>query len=256
MSPWKFVYEKMSLWLLDHLDYELVDYVGVCDCCGDHSSEWPTPDKGVSYTDSYKRSMTICEGCYTLYESTIEAMGKERAPNVPNKFGMWLSVSVVVDQKGVTLIIPKGIKAKLPATFPLPFITYGEGEMTKKEVKQWMFQQEWSYPAVFIDDLGKKKKELVGSLEYTYSSRKVVLCSADERVFVNMDAVKECMHIANTIETRAQLNKIKKILNSMGAGKISPKELSRQVRDDEKMIALMKASTPDPVLRKYIAGLI
>ena len=170
MSPWYFVYERMGKWLLPYLsNYPLQDLSNtVCGNCGTRSDEWPTPNSGFpGYKDSYGTEMDICEACLTLYESSIDAMGIEhnrKTGPIPNKFGMWASVAVLAETDKLTIFMPGKIADKLPEGFPLDVVV-----ATKAEMRELIYTRDIHYPAVYIADLGKKKKDLVESIQFSTS---------------------------------------------------------------------------------------
>ena len=255
LAPWQFVSRQLTSWLLEHIDYKLEKQTEKCDCCGATPEQWPTPGEAVSYVDSYKRDLIVCEDCITLYLSNLEVMGTEAIRKggnaVPNKFGMLSSVRVVADQNGVTMLAPKKIADKLPDSFPVNLYVYD----SLADADIFLMTTEWEYPAVFIADLGKKKGEMVENLTYSYSPRRVRFCTAEKVEERNLDAIKACIEKAKTMEKK-ELSQALKLLAGTGGGKLSPAELFAEVKALPDTQELLKLATPDPVARMIIAKVL
>ena len=253
VTPWQFVSRKLTSWLLEHIEYQLVPHDSPCDCCAAKPDTWPTPGQASVFTDGYGRELHLCEDCITLYQSNADVMGIERAAGksgsvVPNKFGMLASVLVVVDQAGVTLMAPTKIAEKLPSAFPVNTYVYP----SLSDAYQRIYNGDWQYPAVFITDLGKKKGELVRNLRFSYSAEKAFLCTAEQVSSLNLSAVKECLSIAAGMDKKA-LNLAIKLMRDAPNGRITPAEMAQAVKDQPSVKSLLIAATTDPAMRIAVA---
>ncbi|MCA6065347.1 hypothetical protein [Thalassolituus marinus] len=253
VTPWQFVSRKLTSWLLEHIEYQLVSRDSPCDCCAAKPDTWPTPCKAAVVKDGYGRELHICEDCIPLYQSNADVMGVERAAGnsggvVPNKFGMLASVLVVVDQAGVTLMAPKKIADKLPSSFPVNTYEYP----SLSDAYQRIYTRDWQYPAVFITDLGKKKGELVRNLRFSYSAEKAFLCTAENVSPLNLGAIKECLNIASSMDKKARTLAIK-LMRDAPNGRITPKNMALAIKDQPNVKSLLIAATTDPVMRIAVA---
>jgi hypothetical protein len=174
-------------------------------------------------------------------------MGIERKAGaegvVPNKFGMWSSVAVIVDQDGATLLMPEKIISKLPENFPLKVIS-----ATKPEMTEALIFAEVKFPAVLISDLGKKKQELVQSLQFSLSDRDRVLCSADSTEHVNAVALKsglDALAVLSKKDRAAAINLLQQIVR----GDVSPRETANLTTDAPSVRTAIAATSKDPYQR-------
>lgn len=199
--------------------------------------------------DSYGSIFDVCEMCTTLYHSSVDAMGVERSGNVPNKFGMWPSVSALVSADETILMMPQKIKDKLPKAFPLKVLVKSE-----REKIDFLLNHDLSYPCIYVN-LGKKKPELMAALELSYSESRFSICSEDGTSTYNLKMVKDAIALFNGLEKK-QTTKIKKLLKEVISGRMSPADLMDGIGDDEGIIELLGAIGPDPYQRKlFLRGI-
>ncbi|MEY8199892.1 MAG: hypothetical protein RPS47_11680 [Colwellia sp.] len=250
-EPWYFTFEKLSKWILPYItDYPVISIPGsICGNCTQPSSEWPTPNMGVQgYKDSYGTVMDVCEACITLYESSVEAMGVERSKTVPNKIGMWPSVAVLAEPEKITLFMPDKIAQKLPESFPLNVVV-----ATKADMRKALYQNEITYPAVYISDLGKKKKDLVKSMRYSYSDSNFIMCSADQTSYINLNQVRSSIEQFLLLDKKNQKLAVSAIKGLVNGGK-TPDQVSDLVADFPDVAQLISKMGRDPYQRKFILG--
>lgn len=254
LTPWQFTSRKLCSWLLPHLQYDLEEISEPCSCCGAPPASWPTPEKAVLDKDGYGMDLVLCEDCIPLYNSTVEHMGVERLTGskseVPNKFGMWASVSVIADQNGATLYMPQKIFDKLPPGFPVKTVVWE----SKKQATELMTNADVAWPAVVISDLGKKKPEMVNSLVYSYGSTEVAWCSADETSLFNQEALLKIIELVKPL-AKKERTAISKALTQSAGGLVSPAGLYDLAMSNENLLKVLQLES-DPIARKFIARCI
>jgi len=246
ISPAHFMFENMTSWLVPHITECSVTNISdsVCGCCGQSSTNWPNANKGVKgHKDSYGTVYDLCTMCMTLFYSNADLMGVERAPRVPNKFGMWASVGALIEKGKTTLFMPQKIKDKLPDNFPLDVQVLTGGNKLK-----YVLQSDVTFPCLFIDDLGKKKAELMASLEVSYHSEIFYICKAEETTSFNLAAIKEAIAKFSELDSKEQA-KFKKLIKESSSGAISPMQLSEAVVESEALTALTRIIGPNPEQR-------
>jgi hypothetical protein len=253
--PWLWAHERLSKWLLDYLPaLTKVSHEQKCSNCLIHSSEWESPSLGIEqYTDSYGSRMTICSACYTLYESSEEAMGIERKAGkdgtVPNKFGMLASVAVLIEPTKTTMFLPDKIFQKLPSDFPITTVV-----STKAEMRAALLARKIEYPAVYISDLGKKKKELVASIAFSISDERFVMCSADDVKYLNLTECRNAIAEFNKLPDKKTQMEAVKTLRLIIDGHLSPEEASQVIEESPFLARFLESAGKDPYQRKFILG--
>lgn len=258
-NPWYFTYERMSKWLVPHMmdgseKAEVGDHSGaVCSCCGTPAENWPTPNSGYQFIDSYKISQTVCEACATLYFTNVNYMGVERTAKghpVAQRFGMLSSVVVIAHRNGCTMLVPTKIFNKLPKLFSM-VSGIDLIEMTeRRRVREYLLLSDFAYPVVLIDNLGRKKRELVGNLEFTYSPEQTAICNADKVTRFNKPQTLAALDILTTMPKKERTSTLK-ILGQITKGQISPGELSQSDLSYDNL-ELLQTCSRDPYERLYL----
>ncbi len=175
--PVQIVYESLTHILSPYMD-ETKPVTGKCSCC--HRPAEQFGSQGYVFKNSYNMMVTHCTPCQTYFTSAPELMGVEnpKRPDTGQKFGMWSGVGAIIDvaKRKAILFAPPGVVVKLPPAFfeQVEVVTATSGQHL-----QYLFENDIAFPAIYIQNFGRKTSELIRSLRVSHSEDVIYACADD-----------------------------------------------------------------------------
>lgn len=170
--------------VLEHQLPEHVRHEGPCNCCGSPAENFDY--KGYPGRDGYKTKYIHCAACESFNLSDIHIVGIERnrvehpdgsVTGVGHKFGMLSGSGCIVTASGrVVIFTPPGTYKKLPDSFLNRFEVLS---CTIGGHIEYLSKAELDFPLVYIQNFGRKTKELINGLRWSHSRSAIVICTDD-----------------------------------------------------------------------------
>ncbi|EIX9725592.1 TPA: hypothetical protein UL576_004046 [Klebsiella pneumoniae] len=199
--PVELVYKALTSILAPYLT-DAKPVTGSCSCCGRPASEFGF--KGFEQKNSYGQMVMHCIPCQSFFTSAPDVMGVEnpKKPTTGQKFGMWSGVGAIIEINTLRAVLfaPPGVVAKLPPAF---FEKVNVVTATTGQHLQYLFNTNIEYPAIYVQDFGRKTYELVRSLRASYSDNAIYACC------------DQLMTPQNSVSFVIDLNKAKRLHEQM-----------------------------------------
>ena len=244
-------------------------FEGKCSCCGRDAADFDY--QAYSGKDGYGVPYMHCQACEVFNVGDIDVMGIERnetllddgtKTGVPHKFGMLAGSGVLIQNNGkVTIFTPPGTYKKLPDAFLSKFAVV---ECSTLKQVALIAKMDLVYPLLYIQDFGKKTRQLVTGLRYSLSENAVIACTDDGNTattqFQNTLDLKKVAEIVSLAEsmTLSVFKAFKTQIAALCLGGRTPEEFSEWMRDKgtEDMLQIFKLLPKDPHLRLSIMDMV
>lgn len=217
-------------------------YEGKCSCCGRDASEFGY--QAYRGEDGYKTPYMHCAACESFNVGDINVLGIERnettlpdgsKSGVSHKFGMLAGTGALIQSDGsVTVFTPQGTYKKLPESFLSRFNVV---ECSSFKQITHLANIDLQYPLLYIQDFGKKTKQLITGLRYSLSAEAVIACSdngnSSTTEFINtfdLNVVSKIVDIAQAMPL-SLFKSFKAQLAAMCLGGKTPEEFSDFMHD-------------------------
>lgn len=189
-----------------------------CNFCGRPAHEFDY--KGHFDVDGYIYNYMHCTACESYNFGDSEILGVEKFNKghpVPHQFGMMAGTGCVVTSSGRTILfVPPATYAKLP-----PFLLQHKHieviKATQYKSLSLMLSMNLEYPLVYVQNFGKKTKQLIKGLRWSFSPEQLIICSDDgndssleDINTINMNALKQMVDLKPKINSKlwGSFNKI------------------------------------------------
>ena len=229
------------------LEHEMIFDVS-CTLCG---KQGINGFEGMQVENSYKVAETRCRSCQSLFISNVGIMGVEnpRRPNTGQKFGMLGGSGCYIDNNRSVFFLPPGSYKKLPPKFFQLGIEVVE--ISKFKQATWLVEQHLNYPCLWINDFGKKTKNLIENLEYSYSEDFMIPCTDDELNLSNKHHraidLKSIINITNYLkDIKKKASNYIKFARSYFNGAVSPEVLHEEIKSDHCFKSFFDSLNNDP----------
>lgn len=257
--PVELVYKALTSILASYLT-DAQSVTENCSCCGRPASDFGF--EGFEQKNSYGQMVMHCIPCQSFFASAPDIMGVEnpKKPTTGQKFGMWSGVGAIVEINTLRAVLfaPPGVVAKLPPAF---FDMVEVVTATSGEHLQYLFNTKINYPAIYIQDFGRKTSELIRSLRASYSDSAIYACR------------DELMTAQNSVSFVVDINKAKLLSEQMATygkkevdifirtvsllayARISPEKASEEFKKHG-LVPLLRALPADPHQRLTLLRLL
>lgn len=242
---------------------------GKCSCCGRDAAEFDY--HAYSGKDGYGVAYMHCQACEAFNVGDIEVMGIERNESVladgtkagvPHKFGMLAGSGVLIQSNGeVTVFTPPGTYKKLPGSFLSKFDVV---ECSAFKQIALIAQMDLAFPLLYIQDFGKKTRQLITGLRYSLNEKAVIVCTDNGNTSItefqntlNLKVVAEIVSLADSM-TLSIFKAFKTQLAALSLGGRTPEYFSEWMRDKgtDDMMQIFKLLPKDPHLRLSIMDMV
>lgn len=242
-----FFYQHAGAVLRPYMTVELARPTDTCAVCLRSADRWLVPTQKVCF-NNYGTVEDHCLSCHSLYEGSTELFGVERLAGktpVPMKLGMATGCGALITPRETTLFLNGFIK-KLGAAARPPFAMK---ELSGQKAHRAIIQSPPSDEQfLYIGNFGRKKPELVASLELSDPER-LVICEANGSLRVSISAAQALINAdQETGITTSRKNEIKSVLRRYYTGLLKPKE-------DTLLDALRQISVKEPAIWKALKNM-
>lgn len=245
-----------------------IDLNTSCSDCGRSPQSWKVPLGMDAEDDDFERQAFVgrdsygvpvqrCPSCHSLYVGSVKVLGVERMAGksgieVPGKYGMLPQTGVCVDQNSVTLVGPEKTNKKIPQSFPHTLIN-----ATGTRKLQELIMRDHVYPALIIDDFGKKKSALINNLKISLKRESILSCSAEGVTEYNQVAIRNLLDLLSPLKS-SDIRKWATLVRHVCDGKINTDDKTFQqfARDHHQVIRATAELPDDPHDRVANAALI
>lgn len=257
--PVELVYQALTCILAPYLT-DTQPVTGNCSCCGRPATDFDS--EGFEQKNSYGQMVMHCIPCQSFFASAPDIMGVEnpKKPNTGQKFGMWSGVGAIIEINTLRAVLfaPPGVVAKLPPAFfeKVEVVTATSGQHL-----QYLFNTSINYPAIYIQDFGRKTYELVRSLRASYSDSAIYACcdqlmTAQNSVSFIVD-INKAKQLHEQMETygKKEVDIFIRTVSSLAYARISPEKASEEFKKHG-LVPLLRALPADPHQRLTLLRLL
>lgn len=239
-----------------------VDGDTVCSICSREVSEQPPQYGSIAFSgkNSYKQDVTYCVCCSAFFQNNPEVLGieKPKAPNTSQKFGMLSGSGMFIELNTdrTILFMPEKSANKLPdSTLSLLSDVYGIElvKITQFNQLTYLSDLELNFPALWVNNLGKKTTSLVSNLKMSNSDSALWMITDDEvnsssEMMYKIDLTK-LVQFAKNLKACKGKAKFKKAIIDLCNGRVTPAQVGELVQKEPEFLPLIQALPKDPHLR-------
>lgn len=239
-----------------------IDKGEVCSICKREISEQPTQYGSLAFSgkNSYKQDVTYCICCSAFFQNNPKVLGieKPKAPNTSQKFGMLSGSGMFIELNTdrTILFMPEKSAEKLPhSTLDLLSNVYGVElvKITQFNQLTYLSNLELNFPALWVNNLGKKTNSLVSNLKMSNSDSALWMITDDE---VNSSSemmykinLAKLIHFAKALKDCKGKAKFKKAITDLCNGRIKPAQVAELLQEEPEFVPLIQSLPKDPHLR-------
>lgn len=238
--------------------FEKVHEEEACSICKREISKQPSEFGTYAYIgqNSYKQDVTYCVCCAAFFQNNPEVLGieKPKAPNTSQKFGMLAGSGVFIEQdtQRTFFFIPDKSADKLPEKTVELMSELGIEVVKITQFNQLSFLSgtDLNFPALWINNFGKKTTNLVSNLKLSTSGSALQMVTDDElnsstEAMYKID-LPLLMRFSEKYMADKAKAKFKKALTDLSNGSISPKKMAELLEQHPSLKELLVLLPKDP----------